>query len=208
MARYSNHNQNTKQIYEVAEDFRSKCLLGNGSLLFDEAEIWSLENLKRLHEAFVAKPDEGERTFLEKFKDQIQSEGQEVIRLAAEVLCVYFLFPTSVGLKRKREVVNEVLGWCNDTLHQDHLVSKAFSCGIDGPGRNYNPRRPLELAFLIEFTIVWKKLSLEQQREKAEDPWGFQQFTDEIEDASSRQLRHILLHLLFPDSFERTTRWR
>ena len=203
MARYSNHNQNTKQIYKVAEDFRDGCLLGNGSLLFDGAEIWSLENLRRLHEAFVAKPDEGERTFLEKFKDQLLSEERDVCRLAAEMLCVYFLFSNSVSKTRKREVVNEVLAWKGDTLLEDHLVSKAFSCGIGGTGYGYNTRRPFELAFLIEFTIAWKELSPEQQSEKAGDPWSLQELVDQIEDAPSRQLRHILLHLLFPDSFER-----
>nr|WP_235687797.1 AAA family ATPase [Aeromonas veronii] len=56
---------------------------------------------------------------------------------------------------------------------------------------------------MIEFIIAWKKLSVEQQQELATDPWLFQQFVDSIEDAESRQIRHILLHLLFPDDFER-----
>ena len=34
-------------------------------------------------------------------------------------------------------------------------------------------------------------------------PWLFQEFVDGIEDAESKQLRHMLLYLLFPDHFER-----
>lgn len=95
MARYYEHD--TSKIYEAADAFRSKCLLGNGSLLFDGANLWRPDLLDSIHKAFVATPDEGDRSFIDKFKDQIQPAGTEVIRLAAELLAVYFRFlPMSV----------------------------------------------------------------------------------------------------------------
>ena len=203
MARYSENN--TDNIYQAAESFRANCLLSDGSLLFEDASIWRPEALDRLYKAFVATPDEGDRSFIIKFKDQIGQAGQEVIRLAAEVLCIYFLFPSRVGGVRKRQVVNEVLCWAGDTLSESHFVSSAFSNGIGSGGQGYNTRRPFELAFLIEFAIAWKKLPPEKQKEVASDPWQFQEIIDGIKDVESRQLRHMLLHLLFPDSFERIT---
>lgn len=158
MARYSEHN--TNKIYQVANAFRDNCLLKDGSLLFEGASVWRPDLLDRIHTAFVATPDEGDRSFIVKFKDQIGQAGQEVIRLAAEILCVYFLFPSSVGGVRKRQVVNEVLGWAGDSLPESHLVSGAFSNGIGSGGQGYNTRRPFEIAFLIELAIAWKKLSL------------------------------------------------
>jgi len=202
MARYSEHD--TSKIYQVASDFCTKCLLNDGSLLFDQASIWRQDVLGQIHERFVATPDEGDRSFIDKFKDQISQTGKDVIRLAAEILCVYFLFPSNVGGARKRQVVNDVLSWAGDTLPDSHLVSGAFSNGIGSGGQGYNTRRPFEIAFLIEFTIKWKtELSEKQRAEVAADPWRFQKFVDSIEDAESRQLRHMLLHLLFPDQFER-----
>lgn len=201
MARYS--EQDTDKIYKAAEAFRANCLMRDGSLLFDEAAVWSPAVLDRIHKAFVATPDEGDRSFIVKFKDQIGQAGQEVIRLAAEILCVYFLFPSSVGGVRKRQVVNEVLGWAGDSLPESHLVSGAFSNGIGSGGQGYNTRRPFEIAFLIELAIAWKKLPQDRQAEAATDPWLFQEIVDSIEDAESKQLRHMLLHLLFPDHFER-----
>ena len=59
------------------------------------------------------------------------------------------------------------------------------------------------MAFLIEFAIAWKKLTPDEQRETAGDPRRFQALVEGIDDAESKQLRHMLLHLLFPDSFER-----
>jgi 5-methylcytosine-specific restriction protein B len=201
MARYTEHD--ISKIYRVAEAFRDSCLLRDGSLLFDNASIWSPDGLDRIHKAFVALPDEGDRSFIVKFKDQIGQAGQEVIRLAAEILCVYFLFPSNVGGVRKRQVVNEVLSWGGDTLPASHLVSTAFSNGIGSGGQGYNTRRPFEIAFLIDLAIAWKKLPPDQQAVVAADPWLFQEFVDSIEDAESKQLRHMLLHLLFPEHFER-----
>lgn len=201
MARYSEYD--TNKIYQAADVFRTSCFLRDGSLLFEDASVWRPDILDRLHKVFVAAPDEGDRSFIVKFKDQISQAGQDVIRLAAELLCVYFLFPSNVGGTRKRQVVNEVLGWADDALPEAHLVSGAFSHGIGSGGQGYNTRRPFEIAFLIELAIAWKRLPPDQQAEVAADPWRFQAFVDSIEDAESKQLRHMLLHLLFPDHFER-----
>jgi 5-methylcytosine-specific restriction enzyme B len=201
MARYTEHD--TSKIYRVADSFRANCLLVDGSLLFDGVPIWRADTLDRIHKAFVATPDEGDRSFTVKFKDQIGQAGPEVIRLAAEILCVYFLFPSSVGGARKRQVVNEVLGWAGDNLPEGHVVSTAFSNGIGSGGQGYNTRRPFEIAFLIDFVIAWKKLPAERQALVATDPWLFQELVDSIEDSESKQLRHMLLYLLFPDHFER-----
>lgn len=201
MARYSEHD--TSRIYEAADAFRNNCLLRDGSLLFEQASLWRPELLASIHKAFVATPDEGDRSFIDKFRDQIRPAGTEVIRLAAELLAVYFLFPSNVGGFRKRQVVNEVLDWSGDNLPENHLVSVAFEHGIGSGGQGYNTRRPFEIAFLIEFAKAWKALPTQQQQAAANDPWKFQELIDGTEDAESKQLRHMLLHLLFPDSFER-----
>lgn len=168
MARYSEHD--TNKIYQVANAFRDNCLLKDGSLLFESASVWRPDLLDRIHAAFVATPDEGDRTFIDKFKDQVGKAGQDVSRLAAEILSVYFLFPSSVGGVRKRQVVNEVLSWGGDTLPESHLVSSAFANGIGSGGQGYNTRRPFEIAFLIELAIAWKRLPPDQQAKVATDP--------------------------------------
>lgn len=201
MARYSEHD--TSKIYEAADLFRSNCLLGEGSLLFGDTSVWRPDVLEQIHKAFVATPDEGDRTFIDKFKDQVGKAGQGVSRLAGEILSLYFLFPSSVGGIRKRQLVNEVLSWGGDTLQESHPVSLAFTNGIGSGGQGYNTRRPFEIAFLIELAIAWKKLPKDRQAVLATDPWLFQKLVDSIDEADSRQVRHMLLHLLFPDDFER-----
>lgn len=201
MARHTEHD--TSRIYPVADAFRANCLLHDGSLLFEGSSVWRPDALDQIHKAFVATPDEGDRSFIVKFKDQVGKAGSDVVRLAAEILCVYFLFPSNVGGARKRQVVNEVLGWAGDSLPDSHPVSSAFTNGIGSGGQGYNTRRPFEIAFLIDLVIAWKKLPQDRQAAVAVDPWLFQEFVDSIDDAESKQLRHMLLYLLFPDHFER-----
>lgn len=193
----------TQPIYDAAARFLTECLRESRTLFDDNAAVWTLENLQTIKRVCVDAPDEGARTFIEKFHDQIQPAGPAICRLAAELLIVYFLFPSNVGDDRKRQVVKKVLSWGGDNLPEPNLLSSAFVNGIGSGGHGYNIRRPLEIAFLIECAIAWKNLPQDQQVTKADDPKLFQEFVDSIEDAESKQLRHMLLHLLFPEHFER-----
>jgi 5-methylcytosine-specific restriction protein B len=201
MARYS--ERDTSKTYAAAERFRDECLQRDGSLLFDGANIWTPGNLAKLHQVFVASPDGGDRSFVDKLRDQVKPAGQVITRLAAETLCVYFLFPSNVGGARKRELVNEVLSWGGDSLPAEHPVSAAFERGIGSGGQGYNTRRPFEIAFLIDFAIAWKKATGAERTEALGDPWKFQARVDDADGAEARQLRHMLLHLVFPDYYER-----
>lgn len=201
MARHC--ERDTTLIYEAANLFRDRCLLSTGSLFFDEGNLWTAENLEALHEVFVDAPDESERNFDDKFRDQIKPAGANVTRLAAEVVGVHFLFPSSIGGPRKRQLVGEILSWHGDAIPDGHLVSRAFDIGIGSGGQGYNTRRRFELYFLIEFARAWKRLTQDEAAERLSDPWKFMAFVDDVEGAESAQLRHMLLHLLFPDSFER-----
>ncbi len=67
IARYSEHD--TSRIYQAADAFRANCLLGDGWLLIDEASVRRPDVLDRIRAAFVAIPDEGDRTCIDKFED-------------------------------------------------------------------------------------------------------------------------------------------
>lgn len=193
----------TDNIYKVVEKFREQCLIKDGSLLFDGSNLWTSELLTKIKVAFIDRPDESKREFLDKFKDQIEHLGRDCCRLAAELLMVYFLFPDNLTASTKLGGVNQVLSWGHDSALNDSLVSQAFEQGIGGAGHGYSMRRPSELAFLINFAIKWKQLQAEDRHRLVGEPWEFKNQIDSIEGAESKQLRHMLLHMLFPDFFER-----
>lgn len=203
MARYTDNDP--ALILDAAVRFRDRCLLADGSLLFDDAQLWTTTNLQELHKPIVVELDESDRSFDDKFEDQIAPVSKDAKRLAADIMAVYLLFPSNIGGPKKREIISWILDLSGDpdAFPETHPVSLAFATGIGGCGQGYNTRRHFEIGFLIEFGLAWKKLSIEQAEEKLSDPWKFMEFLDDVEGAESAQGRHALLYLLFPDNFER-----
>src|SRR5690606_16766325 len=74
---------------------------------------------------------------------------------------------------------------------------------IGNTGQAYNNLRWAELAFFIAVMRAWKSRPVEDRERLVGAPWAFASWLDTIEGAERRQLRHMLLHLLFPETFER-----
>jgi 5-methylcytosine-specific restriction protein B len=203
MARFCTDGQDTAAVYQGAARFRERCLATDGSLLYDGASVWTAENLSRLQRRLAEVVGDSDRPFEEKFHARLADAPQAVVRLAAEALAVSLLFPVSISTQRKQQLVATVLGWGGDTLPAEQPLGAAFASGIGSTGQGYHTRRPLELAFLTAFALAWKRQTAANQKRNLQDPWRFQAFLDNLDDADSRQVRHILLHLLFPDHFER-----
>ena len=199
-------------IYKIADQFKSSCLLGGGSLLFENEKVWTLANLDELHRRFVESPDTGKRSFLEKFQDQLAKASQGAVRLAAEVILVHFLFPSSVSGNTKRQLIRKVLEWSKDTVDDTHAAMAALDHGVGSGGQGYNTRRHDEITFFINFARAFQGLSGADQSSALSGAWAFRDMVDAVDGAESSQLRHMLLHLLFPDEFERIAsgnhKWR
>jgi hypothetical protein len=51
--------------------------------------------LDPLWAAFVERPDEGKRSFMEKWHDQLADQSPDVHRIAADLMAFYYLFPAT-----------------------------------------------------------------------------------------------------------------
>src|SRR3954463_10572396 len=96
--------QKRQNIQEVVDRWRERCLLDDGSLLFDELEVWTPENLALLYHNVIEAPLEDDRSFLEKSREQLRG-SRELVLLGAEAMVVYYLFvwPGAVTGPTKRE---------------------------------------------------------------------------------------------------------
>lgn len=193
-----------KAVYDAAQIFRRNCLERDGALLLPDAAVWTLENLTELHKHFVDSPDTSDAKFFDKFKKQLGPLSENVVRLAAEVMAVYFFFPNTGSIKgsTKRFQVQEVLNWRSLKADGADPVMSAFEQGVGGTGQAYNQRKPDELWFVINFAIAWKRLPADEQAAALGDPWKMRAVVDQIPGADRRQMPHALLHLLFPETFE------
>jgi 5-methylcytosine-specific restriction protein B len=192
-------------IQAAVDRWRENCLLKEGSLLYDDQDVWTADNLVRLYQNVIEAPLEDERTFLEKFKVQLKDE-RELVFLGAEATTIYYLFVWrgGVGPGTKRARVNEILSWVNESLPEDGIVWRALGDdGIGHPGQFYLFRPDAQLGFLADFARRLKSEAPEARREILGDAWRLRDFMDAGVEETIPGMRHILLHLLHPESFER-----
>lgn len=205
MARYCGGPRDL--IDQTADTIRRGCLIENGSVFFPDEAIWTPENFDDLYDAFVGNPIHDKRRFDEKFREQLAEAKPDSRRLASELLLTYALFVN--GLLRpntKRDLVELPLTLNDEKLPDDHLAVRALQQGIGNPGSGFSMYRPDELTFLIEMGRRIKVLDEDIRRDLLSDesPWKFAEWLDEeVPGAESRQMRHILLHLFYPDHYER-----
>jgi MoxR-like ATPase len=191
-------------ILDAAAQWRDKCLLGNGSV-FSERHLWIRPLLDELETYYVDRLDFGEGDFLEKFRQQLEPCSPDAKRLAAEMLWVMFLFPSNIGSARKIEIICTIWGWSGEDLSPDHPLFGALAEGIGSGGPGYNNYRWLEVVVFIRWLQAWKDLDESSRATMLGDPWRFAGWLDSVPGAAKRQLRHMILHLLFPDTFERVS---
>jgi 5-methylcytosine-specific restriction enzyme B len=77
-----------------------------------------------------------------------------------------------------------------------------LDAGIGNPGQGYNNFRWAHIAYFIAFARRFKELEPDRRRALLSDPWQFKAWLV-AGDEREQMGRHLLLHLLFPDSFER-----
>ena len=188
-------------IYEAAALWREHCFIGSGGMFIYGANLWTLQNLMALRKAFTGTPLSGSDSFLDKFKRQISGQPEHVIHLAAEMLWILFLFPRKLlGVERKRELITTVWGWAFPSLDAHHrLLRDEVLAGIGSAGTAFNTQRDRELEALIDIVIAVKQKGLPADAA----PQEVVQVIDSLPTARARNIRHILLHLLYPDQFER-----
>jgi 5-methylcytosine-specific restriction enzyme B len=97
----------TEPILEIAQFWRDRCLLADGSVFSDE-HLWNTACADELERVFIDQPDTGDRTFDEKLKDQLSVASGDAIRLAAEMLWVLLLFPNNLRRETKIDLVQKV----------------------------------------------------------------------------------------------------
>ncbi len=201
MARTSEND--CRPIYNLAEKWKEECLIGEGSLFWPGESVWNENNLKKFKGCFVDNPDDSKESFENKLEKQLAREGDDVTRLACEIMVIYFLFPSNVHQPWKVEVIRRIASWQRIDIDEGHEVFKSFADGIGSGGIAYNTRRPFEVGFiaLVALEIVTK--TPKARRQVISDHLQLRELFYKIQGESRMQAHHMLLHLLFPDTYER-----
>lgn len=202
MARFCAEHETVDKI-SAANSWKALALMEMKSM-FSDSKIWTIENIKSLDTYFVNNQDTGDGDFFEKLETQLEGTTPEVKKLVAEMLWLMLLCPSNIGPDKKRESITRVWSLSGDELDEGHpLLSNNVLSGIGSSGTSFNTNRWRELIYFIKFCEQFYHLTVNERNTLLDNPFGFAEWLGIIPENESRQLRHMFLFLLFPDSFER-----
>lgn len=208
-ARYT--ERGAEKVYAVAQEWANCALRADGSLFTPGKPIWTPKLLGELHTRFLDKPDaSGDGGFWGKLQRQLDNSPPEVYQLMGEMLYVHYL-PRSTKAETKRNAVETPLGWSPSPVAIPQEFADVFQDGFVGVGPG-GGLIPFWVGTLIESLEQWKKLDPDDREQLLHDPWRFRDFLFGrslesllLKPAPGKGVaqRHLLLHILFPDTFER-----
>ena len=200
------HWDGVERAYAEAEAWVDCALRTDGSLFTPGKPIWTRELLGELHRRFLDRPDDSRRPFLEKLKDQLEDSAPEVHQLMGEVLYVHYLL-----LPANERTIRTVLEWSTAPVDFPSELVAGLQFRFINPGVGM-ALIPFQVGTLIETAEQWKELEPGEVDRSLDDPWAFKDFLFSRR-FTSRLLannqntggleRHLLLHIAFPDTFER-----
>ena len=204
MSRYCDPNKNTKPILDAAQHWKKTALLSDRGIFEGREKIWSIRNFEVLNKNIIQNPREGKENFENKLEDQLKSTRPEVKQLAAEMHWFLLLCPSNISESSKTKRIKKIWGWSGESLSENSKwLSSDVLCGIGSGGTGFSTNLWREQNFFIRLIIAFKELPVQQSRSFLSDGWKFAELLERIPECESRQLRHMILFLLFPDSFER-----
>ncbi|HET6762602.1 MAG TPA: P-loop NTPase fold protein, partial [Longimicrobiaceae bacterium] len=172
--------------------------------IFSTKPLWARKNVGALHRVLHDGLPRDAGCAPDELYGALRRGPAEATQLAAEMLWVMLLFPADIKPLDKVGRVLEVWSWSGEALSSAHPHLAALGMGgLQDAGPGYSGGLWRELAFMVRLVDAWK--AMEGGSSKAEikiAPLEFASWLDRIEGAGTAQLRHILLHLRFPDTFE------
>ena len=191
-------------VLRAARRWRDRCLLNEGSVL-TEKSLWTSDNVGYLVRDYAENLDYGEGGFFQKLEGQLTGTPASAKQLAAEMFWVMYLFCTrgSIQPGTKRRQIRQVWEWSGEPLPDAPFeLGEALQDGVGNPGTAFNTHRWRELRFFVLAMRAWTAVSKPQRETLLADPWNLAEWLKKQDETRTRQLRHMLLYLLFPDDFE------
>ena len=199
-----------ERVYNAARAWVDSALRTDGSLFTPGTPIWSSHWLRAFRELAPNDLDESPDSFEEKLRRKLEGSSPEIYQLFGEALYFHYLVRRSKSTANKLQRINMALGWSSAPVQIPAELADGLTPGILNPGQLFNSTWLRQAVFLVELVEQWKQVP-EKQHQMLEDEWQFKDFVMKLELQSGVLLtepntilmqREVLLHLVFPDTFE------
>ncbi|KAF6633522.1 AAA family ATPase [Pantoea sp. EKM10T] len=202
MSRYTGAEQ-AGQILKAASEWRQRCLIDGGSL-FSNKNLWNSQYLAEIERDVINSQLELEGNFMHRLKEQLAGVSPEAKQLAAEMLWLLFLCASNISVRTKREQISTLWELANEPLNSDNpLLKDVVLSGVGSAGTGFNTFRAREFAYLTNVIKALLAQPSAEREARLSDGFTFAEWLSVIPENASRQFRHMLMFMLFPDNFER-----
>lgn len=204
-----NTGDGAEPVYAAAQMWVSCALRSDDSLFTPGKPIWTRELLGVLHTRVLNRPEVGEGDFWGKLRLQLADSPPEAYQLMGEVLYLHYL-PLYINPQSKEARVNRVLGWSPNPVAIPAESCAGFQRGFVALGAGKALIR-YQVGTLIETVAQWKAQPAGEKERLTQEPWKCKGFLDDLRFHSrllennpnkGRGEHHLLLHSIFPDTFE------
>jgi hypothetical protein len=179
----------------------------DGSLFTPDRAIWTLGLLEELDRRYTGQPDvRPDASFEEKLRGQLSGAPDDVIQLMAEMHFVYYL-PAHYNINgsTKRTRIGEILTWMTRPVGIPADLDAVLEGGVGSAGPAFHNKKWAIFVQLLRFFIGWKQQDPEARAGALADPWTFKAFINSVPlEPGGQYARESILHIVFPDTFERT----
>lgn len=202
MSRFTGEEK-AEQILKAASEWRQRCLLNGGSL-FSNNNIWNSQYLAEIERDVVNSQLELEGNFMQRLKEQLAGVSPEAKQLTAEMIWLLFLCASNISVRTKREQIMTIWELADEQLDSDNAFLKdVVLAGVGSAGTGFNTFRAREFAYLTNVLKALLAQPLAEREARLSDGFAFAEWLSVIPENASRQFRHMLMFMLFPDDFER-----
>lgn len=191
-------------VYQIADQWRNRCLLDDKSLLWPEEITWTVENIARSVALLSARREDERREAATFFRTRLIGEKPAVARLIADAVGIWQL---SVGWMKPATRIGTVEAIASAVEEADEpdveTLRAAYSSGFLATDPSNHPtRRYQQLQTMLEFAR-----RVHQGAVSLSDPQSCKNVLTEVAKGTVYGLDapNLLLHLLFPDEFEAIT---
>ena len=205
MARFVGNRNNAEPILKAAEHWKHACLLSDGGI-FEDKEIWKLNYFEELDQYLIKRLDKNKDKFTEKLETLLEARSPEIKQLAAEIWWLMFLCADKYKIQKKREDIKTIWKRSGEPFPENSKwLEDEVLAGIAHIGAGIFSRLAWEWEFFVLLMIELKKLPATRRKELLlSSGWELAKYIEEkIPKSATRQSRHMILFLLFPDNFER-----
>lgn len=191
-------------VYAATARFIAGPLLTGVSLFGHVDDVWALPVVDNLYHRLTSDALDPSDNAVTLLRARLNSTLTETIQLAGELLFLHLLFESDSSQEYKLDLIQSVLDLSPRTTTAPISLRTALAGGI-APFGSAARNRAEAVSYLMSVVYAWKTAPAALQSTAAHDPWTFKELvaTVPVRGHAAATQREALLHLFFPDTFER-----